>query len=126
MWNILRKNQHSISPSPLSGWPMFSPKFWKGIRKKWVRGELKEFIPQIFYKGLTVFLVKKDCKIKYGFEDSNSNVDLSSAANQPINVKLCGTLVLLNHLNFVDCSEISPNVIVKYMQHVGIIWAYSA
>ena len=89
-------------------------------------GNLKSSFHRYFTRGLLCFLSKKDCKIKYGFEDSNSNVDLSSAANQPINVKLCGTLVLLNHLNFVDCSEISLNVIVKYMQHVGIIWAYSA
>ena len=26
---------------------------------------------------------------------------------------------------FVDCSEISINVIVKHVQHVGIIWACS-
>ena len=26
---------------------------------------------------------------------------------------------------FVDCSEISTNVIVKHMQHVGIIWVCS-
>ena len=46
-----------------------------------------------------MFLVKKDCKIKYGFEDSISNVYLSLAANQSINVKFCETLVLLNHSN---------------------------
>ena len=62
------------------------------------------------------FLSKKACKIKCGFEDSVANVDLSSAANQLI-------LVLLNHSNnitrnkdvFVDCSEISINVIVKHV-----------
>ena len=48
---------------------------------------------------LTVFLVKKDFKIEYGFEDSISNVDLSSAAKTPINVYLCDTLVLLNRSN---------------------------
>ena len=62
-------------------------------------GELEESIPQITASGLTVFLVKKDCKIKHGFKDSISIVDLSSAANQPINLKLCETLVLLNHSN---------------------------
>ena len=36
--------------------------------------------------GLTVFVVKKYWKINYGFEDSISNVDLSSATKQPINV----------------------------------------
>ena len=35
---------------------------------------------------LSVFLVKKDCKRKFGFEDSISNVDLSSATKPPINV----------------------------------------
>ena len=55
--------------------------------------------PQIFARGLTVYLVKKDCKIKYGLEDSISNVDLSSAANQPVDFKLCEALVLLNDLD---------------------------
>ena len=39
-------------------------------------GGLKEFLPQIFALGLTVFLVKKDWKIKYGFDDSISYADL--------------------------------------------------
>ena len=70
-----------------------------GSEKNECLGELNESIPQIFARGLTVFLVKKDCKIKYGFEDSILNVALSSAVNQPIDVKLCETLVLLNHSN---------------------------
>ena len=70
-----------------------------GSEQKECLGKLKESIPQVFARGFTVFLVKKNCKIKYGFEDSISNVDLSSGANQPINVKLCETLVLLNHSN---------------------------
>ena len=52
-----------------------------GLEKNECLGELKESIPQIFARGLTVFLVKKDYKVKYCFEDSISNVDLSSAAN---------------------------------------------
>ena len=32
-------------------------------------GKLKEAIPQIFARGLNVLLVKKDCKMKYGFEN---------------------------------------------------------
>ena len=72
--------------------------FEMGSEKTSVWGNLK--IPQIFARRLTVILVKKDCKAKYGFEDSISNVDLSSVANRPINFKLCETLVLLlNHLN---------------------------
>ena len=58
--------------------------FETGLEKPstWRGGEgLKEFVPQIFIWGrLTVFLLKKDCKIKYDFEDSISNVDFSSAA----------------------------------------------
>ena len=86
------------------------------------RGNLKSSFHRYLPGGLMYFLSKKACKIKCGFEDSVANVDLSSAANQPI-------LVLLNHSNnitrnkdvFVDCSEISINVIVKHGQHVGII-----
>ena len=52
-----------------------------GLEKNECLGELKESIPQIFARGLTVFLVKKDYKVKYGFGDSISNVNLSSAAN---------------------------------------------
>ena len=62
------------------------PNFEKGSEKNECLGELKEFIPQIFAWELTVFLVKKDCKIKYGFEDSILNADLSSATSQPVNV----------------------------------------
>ena len=39
-------------------------------------GRLKEFLPQIFACRLTVFLVKKDWKMKYGFDDSISYADL--------------------------------------------------
>ena len=54
----------------------FSPKFWKGgIRKKWVVGEggvLKSpchrYLPRGGGGGLSMFLAKKDSKIKYGFE----------------------------------------------------------
>ena len=52
-----------------------------------------------YLPGGLLFLVKKYCEIKYGFEDSVLNVALSSAVNQPIDVKLCETLVLLNHSN---------------------------
>ena len=62
-------------------------------------GELTKSIPQIFARGLNMLLVNKDCKMKYGFEDSISNVDLSSVANQRINVRLCETMVLLNRSN---------------------------
>ena len=40
-------------------------------------GRLKQFLSQIFAWGITVFLVKNDCK-KYGFEGSVSNVDFGS------------------------------------------------
>ena len=40
-------------------------------------GELRGFIPQMFAWRLTVLLVEKDCKIKYGFEETVLNVDLS-------------------------------------------------
>ena len=40
-------------------------------------GGLKEFLQQIFAWGLIMFLVKKGSKIKYGFDGSISNVDLS-------------------------------------------------
>ena len=49
-------------------------------------GELKESIPQIFARGLNVFSCQKRL-----LEDSISN--------QPVNAKLCETLVLLNHSN---------------------------
>ena len=62
-------------------------------------GELTKSIPQIFARGFNMLLVNKDCKMKYGFEDSISNVDLSSVANQRINVRLCETMVLLNRSN---------------------------
>ena len=53
--------------------------FKGGVRKKWLSGRLKEFLPcLIFAWGLAMFLVKKRLsKIKYGFEFSISNVDLS-------------------------------------------------
>ena len=39
--------------------------------------DLKEFLPWIFARGRTIFLVKKRLvKIKYGFKRSISNVDL--------------------------------------------------
>ena len=40
------------------------PIFEIGSEKNEYLGELKESIPQIFTGGFTVFLVKKDCKIK--------------------------------------------------------------
>ena len=57
-----------------------SPKFSKGgSEKNDCLGTLKEFLPcLIFAWGLAMFLVKKRLsKIKYGFEFSISNVDLS-------------------------------------------------
>ena len=79
---------------------MTSPKFKNGIGKKIeCLGNLKESILKIFARSLLCFMSKKDCKIKYGFEDSISNVTLSSASNQLINVALSETLVLLNHLS---------------------------
>ena len=39
-------------------------------------GVLKEFLHRYFPRGLTVFYVKKDCEIKYGFEDPISNAGL--------------------------------------------------
>ena len=51
------------------------PNFEKGVSEKneWLGGgSLKESLPQIFAKGrgggLSMFLAKKDSKIKYGFE----------------------------------------------------------
>ena len=82
MCEIYWKKPNTVSdPPPFLGgqWPV--PNFEMGLEKIECLGELKESIPQIFARGLTVFLVKKDYKVKYGFEDSISNVDLSSAAN---------------------------------------------
>ena len=67
----------------LLGGTTFSPKFSKGggggSEKNDCLGRLKEFLPcLIFAWGLAMFLVKKRLsKIKYGFEFSISNVDLS-------------------------------------------------
>ena len=80
---------------------------------------LKEFLPKIFAGG-RVFLVKKDCKIKYGFEDPISMLILAYFSCQTTNnVQFCNTLILLNHSNF------NINVIVKHLQHVGITWVCS-
>ena len=61
----------NTSPSHFLWGTPFSPKFWKevGARKNECLGGLKA-------GGLTVFLVKKDWKIKYGFDDSISYADL--------------------------------------------------
>ena len=50
----------------------FSPKFGKGIRKKVSAWEdLKSSFHRYFRRGkFLCFLAKKDCKIKYDFEDS--------------------------------------------------------
>ena len=78
------KTNTVLIPPPFLGGITFSPKFWKGIRKEWVPGgTYKVHSTNI---SLTVLLVKKYCKIKYGFQDSTSSGDLSAAANQPINV----------------------------------------
>ena len=68
---------------------------------KWDQKKMKVWgnIKSPFHRWLTVLLVKKDCKTKYGFEDSISNVNLNSATKQPVNVKLCEALFLLNHSN---------------------------
>ena len=69
--------KQSTQYQPLCGWQCSVPNFEKrGSEKDESLGELKEFIPQIFAWGLTVFLVIKGCKIKYGFEEPISNVDL--------------------------------------------------
>ena len=87
------KSNTESAPSPFLGRTMFSPKFSNGITKNECLGELKESIPQIFVRGLLHFLSKKT-----GFEDSISNVDLSSAANQPFNVKACVCYFLSNFI----------------------------
>ena len=52
--------------------------------------------------GLAMFLVKKDCKMKCGFERSIFKCQSWPVlAKQPINVWFCDILVLLNHLNSV-------------------------
>ena len=61
-----------------------------------VLGNLKSLFHRYLPGGLLCFLSKKTVNKN---EDSISNVDLSSAANQPINIKLRETLVLLNHAN---------------------------
>ena len=49
----------------------FSPKFWKnGVSEK------NEYLGGLKAWGITVFLVKKDWRIKYGFDDSISYADL--------------------------------------------------
>ena len=64
---------HSISLPFSAGGQLSVPNFEKeGIKKKKkCLGGLKEFMPQRFvWRGLTMFFVKQDCEIKYGFEGS--------------------------------------------------------
>ena len=80
MWNIVRKNQHSISPPlPFLGRQLSVPNFKKGSEKNECLGVGEAYCVSCQKR-------QKDCKIHYGFEDSISNVDLSSAAQPPINV----------------------------------------
>ena len=74
MCEIYSEKTNIISPPP--------PPILKRDQKKWLLGELKEFVPEMFAWGAyCVCCQKKNTKIKYGFEDPISNVDLSSAAN---------------------------------------------
>ena len=73
---------HTVSVRPFcwGGGTIFSPKFWKGggIKKNSTWGDLKSSRNGYFPGGLTMFLVKKNpLKIKYGFEGSIPNDDLS-------------------------------------------------
>ena len=64
--------------------------YQEGIRnQKDLKSSFHKYLP----RELTVFLVKKDCKIKYGFEDSISNIDLG--LTQPPNNQLMFSFVTL-------------------------------
>ena len=80
MCEIYWETANTVSTSPYFCAKQRSvPNFEKGDHKKnECLGERKEFLPQTFAWGeeLTEFLVKKDCKIKYGFENPISNFDL--------------------------------------------------
>ena len=65
----------NTSPSHFLWETTFSPKFWKGgrgVSEKELKSSFHRYLP----KGLTVFLVKKGSKIKYGFDDSILYADL--------------------------------------------------
>ena len=101
MRSILRRNKQRISsciPPFLGGGggQRSISNLEKEPEKKWLPGSQSSF--HIYLPGgLTVFLAKKDCKIKYGLEDSVSNVDFSTAAKYQL--VLCDTLVLLTDSN---------------------------
>ena len=67
MWNILRKKPTWYSPD--------SQFFLTRIKKCVPGGTYHEYLP-----GGSLCVLSKKTKIKYDFEDSISNVDLSSAA----------------------------------------------
>ena len=83
---------------------------------------LKDFLPHIFAKGVTIFLFRQDCKIKYGKESSISNVDLGLF--QPHN-QLMFSFIRLNYSNNVYNYEFSTSVILKHLEHFGIIRVFS-
>ena len=71
---------YSISLPPLlfAGGQLSVPNFEKGgIRKKMIAlGDLKSSYPRYLPRELTMLLVKRLLKIKYGVKGSISNVDL--------------------------------------------------
>ena len=69
-------NRSRAAPPTFCGEQRSVPNFDKeGAEKNECLDGLKEFFPQIFAWGLTVFLMKKDWNIKYGFDDSISYAD---------------------------------------------------
>ena len=122
-WNSPTPSTTSVPLLSARGRQLPVPNFKKGDQKKYkCQGGLKStshrYLPG---GGLLCSLLKNAFQIKCGFEDSISNVDLGLFAKQPTNLQFCEILVLLNHSNNLDCSEISISVIVKHIQRIGVI-----
>ena len=90
-----------LSPFCWGGQPSI-PNFEKnmGIRKNISAfGVLKSRCHKYLHGGLSMFLVKKLSKMKYGFESSIFKCQSWPVlTKQPINVSFCDILVLLNFL----------------------------
>ena len=80
MQNEFYNRQPKLCETKIPGGQHSLPNFEKGSEKLSASGNLKSSFHRYLPGVLILFLVKKNCKIKYGFEDSISNVDLNSAA----------------------------------------------
>ena len=116
VFSNIKWNWNSPTPSTTSA-PLLSAggrqlpvsNFKKGDQKKYkcqggLKSSSRRYLPG---GGLLCSLLKNAFQIKYGFEDSISNVDLGLFAKQPTNLQFYEILVLLNHSNNLGCSEIS-------------------